>query len=171
MNIYGMNLEQYVDDGTWAFTRIVPPSMKKMDMQVNPIEKRLELGDSLTALMKDFEETAKSGRRTALYLSQLVRDFTLNEIEGLIFFMTGIARKYGGIHFVLMTEDSHDSSVVVAIKDAFDSVFEFESGIIDIEIENTLTVRKIRNMIPRARVLRLSVKSSGLVTETTSRIS
>ena len=140
-------------------------------MQVNSIEKKLELGDSLSGLMKNFEETAKDGRSTALYLAQLIRDFSLNEIESLIFFMTGVARKHGGIHFVLMTEDSHESSVVVTIKDAFDSVFEFVSGVVESEIENTLTIRKIRNMIPRVRVLRLSVKSTGLVTETTSRIS
>ena len=140
-------------------------------MQVNSIEKKLELGDSLLGLMKHFEETAKEGRSTVLYLSQLIRDFSLNEIESLIFFMTGVVRKYGGIHFVLLTEDSHEQGVVVTIKDAFDSVFEFVSGVVDVEIENTLTVRKIRNMIPKVRVLRLSVKNAGLVTETTSRIS
>ncbi|MGQ0795982.1 MAG: RAD55 family ATPase [Nitrosopumilaceae archaeon] len=173
MNIYGMNLESFVSDGSWAFTRIIPPSMKKIveGMEINSGEKKLDLGDSLAELMKNFEETAKNGRSTVLYLSQLIRDFSLNEIEGLIYFMTGVARKYGGIHFVLMTEDSHDSAVVVTIKDAFDSVFEFVSGAVDAEIENTITVRKIRNMIPKARVLRLSVKSAGLVTETTSRIS
>jgi len=70
-----------------------------------------------------------------------------------------------------MSEDSHEKSVVVTIKDAVDSVFEFASEVIEDEIENILTVRKIRNMIPKARVLRLSMKNSGLVTETTSRIS
>ena len=173
MNIFGMNIEQYVSDGSWSFTRIIPPSLKKIidSMQVNSIEKKLELDDSLLGLMKHFEETAKEGRSTVLYLSQLIRDFSLNEIESLIFFMTGVVRKYGGIHFVLLTEDSHEQGVVVTIKDAFDSVFEFVSGVVDVEIENTLTVRKIRNMIPKVRVLRLSVKNAGLVTETTSRIS
>ena len=173
MGIFGMNIEPFVSDDSWTFTRIVPPSMKKIvdSMQLNSIEKKIDLGNSLSDLMKDFEESVKDGRSTVLNLSQIVRDFALTEIEGLIFFMTGIVRKYGGIHFILLTEDSHEPIVVATIKDAFDSVFEFVSSVIDAEIENTLTIRKIRNMVPKARVLRLSVKGNGLVTETTSRIS
>ena len=70
-----------------------------------------------------------------------------------------------------MSEDSHEKSLVVTIKDTVDSIFEFTSQVRDEEMENILTIRKIRNMIPKARVIMLSVKSTGLVTETTSRIS
>ena len=42
MNIFGMNVEQYVSDGSWIFTRIIPPSLKKIInfMQVNSFEKK-----------------------------------------------------------------------------------------------------------------------------------
>ncbi|HSB84434.1 MAG TPA: hypothetical protein VLD64_08120, partial [Nitrosarchaeum sp.] len=113
----------------------------------------------------------KQGFNTTIHLSHLIRNFSLEEVQNLLFFMAEVARKYGGIHFILMTEDSHEKDLVVTIKDTVDSVFEFTSQVRDAEIENILTIRKIRNMIPKARVLVLAVKSNGLVTETTSRIS
>jgi len=172
MQLFGMNLEQYVKDGSWVFTRLVVSSMKNMIDAMPDLsqEKKIDL-DSLSKLMQNFEESAKEGYNTALHLSHLIRNFSLEEIENLLFFMIEVTRKYGGIHFLLMTEDSHEKSLVVTIKDAVDSVFEFTSQVIEEEIENILTIRKIRNMIPKARVLRLSMKNSGLVTETTSRIS
>ena len=172
MQLFGMNLEQYVKDGSWVFTRLVVPSMKNVidTMQDLSQEKKINL-DSLSKLEKSFEESAKEGYNTALHLSHLIRNFSLDEIQNLLFYMTEVTRKYGGIHFLLMTEDSHEKSLVVTIKDAVDSVFEFTSQVIEEEIENSLTIRKVRNMIPKARVLRLSMKNSGLVTETTSRIS
>ena len=172
MQLFGMNLEQYVKEGSWVFTRLVVPSMKNMIDAMPDLsqEKKIDL-DSLSKLMQNFEESAKEGYNTALHLSHLIRNFSLEEIENLLFFMIEVTRKYGGIHFLLMTEDSHEKSLVVTIKDAVDSVFEFTSQVIEEEIENILTIRKIRNMIPKARVLRLSMKNSGLVTETTSRIS
>ena len=172
MHLFGMDIEQYINEEHWVFTRLVLPSMKKI-IDVLPYvlqEKKIDL-DSLSELGKNFEESAKEGYNTTLHLSHLIRNFSLDEIQNLLFFMTEVTRKYGGIHFLLMTEDSHEKSSVVTIKDAVDSVFEFASEIRDAEIENILTIRKIRNMIPEARVLRLSIKSAGLVTETTSRIS
>ena len=172
MHLFGMNIEQYVNDRLWVFTRLVVSSMKSVIDAMPDVlqEKKIDL-DSLSKLMKNFEDSAKEGYNTVLHLSHLIRNFPLNEIQNLLFFMTEVTRKYGGIHFLLMTEDSHEKNLVVTIKDTVDSVFEFESEVIDAEIENILTIRKVRNMIPKARVLRLSVKNSGLVTETTSRIS
>lgn len=172
MELFGMNIEQYVKEGSWVFTRLVVPSMKSL-IETRPDvlqEKKLDLG-SLLELGKNFEDKVKQGFNTALHLSHLIRNFSLGEIQNLLFFMAEVSRRYGGIHFLLMTEDSHEKSLVVTIKDTVDSVFEFASQVRDSEIENILTIRKIRNMIPKARVIILAVKNTGLVTETTSRIS
>ena len=172
MELFGMNIEEYLKNGSWVFTRLVVPSMKSLIGTMPDVlqEKKLDLG-SLLELGKNFEDKVKQGFNTALHLSHLIRNFPLDEIQNLLFFMADVSRKYGGIHFLLMTEDSHEKNLVVTIKDTVDSVFEFTSQVRDSEIENILTIRKIRNMIPKARVLILSVKNTGLVTETTSRIS
>ena len=170
MELFGMNIEQYIKEGSWVFTRLVVPSMKGVIETGVSQEKKIDLG-SLSELGKNFEEKVKQGFNTALHLSHLIRNFSLEEIQNLLFIMAEVTRKYGGIHFILMSEDSHEKSLVVTIKDTVDSVFEFTSQVRDEEMENILTIRKIRNMIPKARVIMLSVKSAGLVTETTSRIS
>ena len=172
MELFGMNIEQYVKEGSWVFTRLVVPSMKSLIGTMPDVlqEKKLDLV-SLLELGKNFEDKVKQGFNTALHLSHLIRNFSIEEIQNLLFFMAEVTRKYGGIHFILISEDSHEKSLVVTIKDTVDSVFEFTSQVRDEEMENILTIRKIRNMIPKARVIMLSVKNTGLVTETTSRIS
>lgn len=172
MALFDMKIQEYVDDGSWVFARVLPANMKKITeaLPEAPMEKRIDLVDSLSSLMNSFLESAKEGRNTALHLSHLIRNFSLEEIQNLLFFMTGAARKYGGVHFILMTEGSHEHTLVVAIKDAVDSVFDITAEVRGSEIENTVTIQKIRNMMPKARVVRLAVKNNGMVTETIRRI-
>ena len=172
MQLFNMKIEQYVDDGSWIFVRVLPPSMKKITHALPevPMEKRIELVDSLSTLMNNFHDTVKEGHNTAMHLSHLIRNFSLDEIQNLIFFMAGVARKYGGIHFLLMTEDAHEENVIVTIKDAADTVFEITAEVRSSELENTITIQKIRNMIPKNRIIRLSIKDTGMVTETIRRI-
>ncbi|HSB57801.1 MAG TPA: ATPase domain-containing protein, partial [Nitrosopumilaceae archaeon] len=49
MGLFGMNIEQYVKDGTWVFTRLVVPSMKSLidAMPKDSPEKKLDLSSLL----------------------------------------------------------------------------------------------------------------------------
>jgi len=172
MQLFRMNIQQYVDDGSWVFARAVPPNMKKvMDVLPEvPMEKRIDLEGSLSNLMNHFHESVKEGRSTALHLPQLIRSFPLDEIQNLLFFMTGVVRKLGGIHLLLFTEGAHAQSVTVTIKDAVDSVFEITTEARGSEIENIVTIQKIRNMRPKSRIIRLATRENGLATETIRRL-
>jgi len=105
-----------------------------------------------------------------LNLPLLVRIFPLTEIQNLLFYVTGVVRRYGGIHFVLLTEGAHDQNTMVTIKDTVDSVFEVSTALRGAEIENIVTISKIRGMMPKVRVIRLAQRESGLATETIRRI-
>lgn len=172
MSILGMNIQQYVDDGSWTFVRIVPPNMKKiMDVLPEvPMELRLDLDETLTKLMNHFYDSVKEGRSTALQLPQLVRNYPLEEIQNLLFYMKGIIRRYGGIHFMFITEGAHEQNIMITIKDVADSVFEISTAERGTEIENIITISKIRNMMPKARVVRLAQREGGLATETIRRV-
>lgn len=172
MKLFGMKIDEYVDDGSWIFARVLPSNIKKVvdTLPDIPMEKRIELVDSTARLMSHFHDTVKEGRNTVLHLSHLIRSFPLEEVQNMLFFMTGVARKYGGIHFILMTDGSHDHSTTVAIKDALDSVFEITSEIRGTETENAVTIQKIRNLVPKTRAIRLTVKNNGLVTDTIRRM-
>jgi len=172
MKLFGMKIQEYVDDGTWIFARVLPSNIKKVADALPdiPMEKRIELVDSLSKLKSHFHDTVKEGRNTVLHMSHLIRSFPLEEIQNMLFFMEGVARKYGGIHFILMTEGSHDNSIALAVKDAVDSIFEITSEIRGTETQNTVTVQKIRNLVPKTRTIRLTVKNTGLVTDTIRRM-
>lgn len=172
MQIIGMNIQSFVDDATWTFGRVIPPSMKKIieALPEIPMEQKIELDTSFTALMNHYYNMIKEGRNTALHLPLLVRSFTLNEVQNLLFYVTGVVRRYGGIHFVLLTEGAFDQNTMVTIKDSIDTVFEVTTATRGTEIENIVTISKIRSMIPKARVVRLAQRESGLATETIRRV-
>ena len=172
MQLVGMNIQQYVDEGSWIFGRVIPPSMKKIIevLPEIPMEQRIELDTSFTSLMNHYYDMIKEGRNTVLNLPLLVRSFPLNEIQNLLFYVTGVVRRYGGIHFVLLTEGAHDQNTMVTIKDTVDSVFEVSTALRGAEIENIVTISKIRGMMPKVRVVRLAQRESGLATETIRRV-
>ena len=171
MKLFGMKIQEFVDDGSWIFGRALTPNLKKLVdvLPESPMEQKIELSDSLSPLMKHFQESVKNGCSTTIHLSHLIQTFSLEEIQNLLFFMTGVAREFGGIHFILMTEDAHDQNSVIAIKDAVDTVFAMSSSIRGNELENNVTLKKIRNMFPKTWILRFNIKKNGLVTETIRR--
>jgi len=172
MQVLGMNIQQYVDEGSWTFCRVIPPTMKKiMDVLPDvPMEQRIELDDSFTKLMNNYYDMVKDGRNTVLHLPLLVRNYPLSEVQNLLFYLTGIVRRHGGIHFLMLTEGAHDEKVMVTIKDTIDSVFEVSTVTRGSEIENIISISKIRSMMPKARVVRLAQRENGLATETIRRI-
>lgn len=172
MSVFGFNIQQYVDDGSWTFARVVPPNMKKIiDVLPDvPMEQRVYLDESFAKLMNHFHDAVKEGSNTAIHLPLLVRNYPLDEIQNLLFYMVGIVRKYGGIHFLLLTEGAHEQSVMLTIKDSVDSVFEIDASVRGSELENVFTISKIRGILPKTRVIRLAQREDGLATETIRRI-
>lgn len=172
MRIYGMNVESYVDDGSWVFARAMPPSMKKIAeaLPEAPMEQRIELTSSLTPLMDHFLAAVKEGRSTALHLTSLIRSFNVEEIQSMLLYMTAVARKYGGVHFVLVTDGTAEQNILTTVKDIVDTVYEMTTETRGTDIETIVTIQKIRKVFPRSRVIRLTVRKEGLATETIRRI-
>lgn len=172
MQLFGMDVQQYVDDGSWVFARVLPANLKKImeALPEVPMEQRIDVHESLSGLMNHFHDSAKEGRNTAIHLPYLVRSFSLEEIQNLLFFMTGVARKYGGIHFLLLTEGAHDQETVITIKDAADSVLDVTTSVRGSDVENIVTIQKIRNMKLTTRIIRLAMRENGLATETIRRV-
>ena len=172
MNVLGFNIQQYVDEGSWTFARVIPPSLKNIvDVLPDvPMEQRVYLDESFTKLMNHFHDAVKEGSNTVIHLPLLVRNYPLGEIQNLLFYMIGTARRYGGIHFLLLTEGAHEQSVMLTIKDSVDSVFEISASVRGTELENALTISKIRGVLPKTRIIRIVQREDGLATETIRRI-
>ena len=172
MKGYNMNIQPYVDDGSWKFARVIPQNMKKIieAFPEEPMEERIYLDESFTGLMNHFYDSAKNDRNTAVHLTSLARNYSLEEIQNLMVYMKGTARRFGGIHFLILTHDAIPQTTAVTIKDIADTVFDTETAFRGNEIENTISITKIRNMIPKTHKIRLTQRETGLFTETIRRI-
>ena len=172
MQVLGMNIQSYVDDGSWSFCRMIPQKMSEImkAMPEPPLEQRIDLDESLTNLMNHYFDTVKDGRSTVIHLPLLIQNFSIDEIQNLLFFMKGTVRTFGGIHFLMLTEGAHDHNIVVPIKDMVDSVFDITSTTRGSEVENMINITKIRGMIPKSRQIRLSQRDGVLTTQTIRRI-
>lgn len=172
MSVYGMNVGNYVDDGSWVFARAIPQNLKKISEALPevPMEQRIDLTGSLAPFMDHFLSAAKEGRSTAVQLTPLMKSFSLDEIQSALLYMTAVARKYGGVHFVLMTDGIAEQNYTMAVKDMVDAVCEMVTENRGTEIETVVTIQKIRKVLPRSRVIRLTVRKDGFATETIRRI-
>jgi len=91
MKVHGMNISQFVDEGSWRFGRVIPPNMKKVleALPEVPMEQRIFLDESFTDLMNHYYDTIKDGFNTVIHLPVLVRNYSLDDIQNLLFYMKG----------------------------------------------------------------------------------
>lgn len=172
MKVRKMNIQQYVDDGSWKFVRIIPQKTRKVleALPEEPMEHRIYLEETLTPLMNNFYESAEEKRNTIIHLTALAKNYSHDELQNLLLYLKGIARRHGGIHFLMLTEEAIDTATTVSIKSLVDSVFEISTTYRGNELESIVAIPKIRNMVPRTRRVRLTERDTGLSTETIRRV-
>jgi KaiC/GvpD/RAD55 family RecA-like ATPase len=172
MSIYKMDIAEYVEDGSWKFVRMVLPKMKKIQDVLSqlPTEERIDLEGSLSPLMDHFQEGIKNGRNTAIHLSYLLRNHPLEDVQNLLMFMRELVRKYGGIHFLLLSNETNSPDSISVMKDIVDSVLDISMTIRGTDVESLITIQKIRGVIPKSRQIRLSVRDTGISIETIRRV-
>ena len=171
MKIYGMSIEESVKNKSWMFFRMLHTSLKDVSAVIPKVstEQQISFND-ISILMKHFQEKAEEGFNTCINFSSLMRNFSLNEISNFLFFMQNVARSTGGIHFIFINEDEHKPSDVATLKNMADTVFNFSSEIRGLDLSITLTIKKIKDIFPKTRILRFLVKENGLITETIRRV-
>jgi flagellar protein FlaH len=170
MRLYGMELQPFLDDGSWRFFRAVPPVLQPVveAMPENPLEGRVRLSQaSLTELSKSLVEALRDGRWAALGLDYLLNLYRYEEVSNLLLTWVGAARRFGGLHFALVSEQSPQAS---QLKTLMDGVLRFMVSESFRSVEGEIVVEKVRAMMPRTRALRFIMGAGGLEIETTARI-
>lgn len=172
MALFSWNIEGYVDDGSWKFVRLLPPTIEKIVKltQENPMEEGIPLRATLAPLQDDFLARLKDNRWCMLNISYLLQNFGSQDIMELLIYMIAAVRKYGGVHFLLLTEGLVDNKIANMAKDLVDGVFEFEDSERAIEYGTTLHIRKMRKTVLSTRTIKITLMPSGMVAETVSRI-
>lgn len=173
MATFKWDIAEFIDDGTWVFTRVIPPQLKSIINVTpeDPREERIDLPpNSLTALQEDFLDKLNEGRWSALSLSYLMKAYPLDEIVDLILFWVNAAHKLGGVHFVLLPQGIHDSTQVAYIKSLVDGVMSFKFAQGFEQAEGEIDIEKLRRVIPRVKTIRHAVQDDGLAIETSARV-
>lgn len=171
MKLYGMDIKEYVNNNSWMFFRMLHTSLKNVSAVIPKVSTEQQISfDDISILMKHFQEKAEEGFNTCINFSSLMRNFSLKEISNFLFFMQNVVRATGGIHFVLINEDEHKPSDISTLKNMADTVFNFSGEIRGLDLEVALTIQKIKDIFPKVRILRFTVKENGLITETIRRV-
>ncbi len=173
MNTFKWDLSEAMDDGTWVFSRVLPPQLKSVanNTPEDPREQRIDLPpNSLHALRDDFLQKLNEGRWSALSLSYLMKSYHEDEITDLIMFMVSAAHNLGGVHFILLPKGIHDESKVAYIKSLVDGVLSFKFAQGFEQAEGEIDIEKLRRVIPKVKIIRHAVQDNGLAIETTARV-
>jgi len=171
MKIYGMDIQEYVNNNSWMFFRMLHESLKNVTSVIPKVSSEQQISfNDISVLMKHFQDQAENGFNTCINFSSLMRNFSLKEISNFLFFMQNVARTTGGIHFVLLNEDEHKPSDISTLKSIADSVFYFSSEVRGLDLLVTLSIQKIKGIFPKTWSLRFTAKEIGLVTETIRRV-
>jgi len=172
MAVFNWHISKYVDDGSWKFIRLLPPSIEKIAKLTDevPMEARIPLKSSLMPFQDSFLAMLKEERWCTMNISYIMQNFAQNDIVELLLYMLAAVRKHGGVHFLLLTEGLIEAKTMNTIKDLVDGVFEFENTERAIEYGTTLHIRKMRRTVLSTRMIKITLMPSGMVAETASRI-
>ena len=173
MATFGWNLEENMDNGSWVFSRIVPPQLEAImaETPADPREQRIDLlPNSLSSLHKDFLARLEESRWSAISLSYLMRCYPAQEITDLVMFMVGAAHRLGGVHFILVPSGVHSDVEVNNIKSLVDGVLNFKFAQGFEQAEGEIEIQKLRRVVPKLKVIRHVVQDMGIEIETTARV-
>ncbi len=173
MATFKWDVNEYLDNGSWVFTRLIPPTLKTIAGKTpeDPREQTLDLPpNSLTSLTEDFSERLKEGRWTALNIAYLLNCYPEQEITDLVMYWVNAAHTFGGIHFILMPEGTHSESHLNYLKSIVDGVLSFRFAQGFEQAEGEIEIQKLRRVIPKVKTVRHAIQDDGLVIETSARV-
>ncbi|MGA2666077.1 MAG: RAD55 family ATPase [Nitrososphaerales archaeon] len=173
MGTFKWDISEAIDNGSWVFTRVVPPQLKTMVMNTpeDPREQMVDLPpNSLHTLQQDFLIKLNEGRWSALSLSYLMKCYNETEITDLVMFWVNAAHSFGGVHFILLPKGIHSAELINYIKSLVDGVMSFKFAQGFEQAEGEIDIEKLRRVVPRVKVIRHAVQDNGLAIETTARV-
>jgi KaiC/GvpD/RAD55 family RecA-like ATPase len=152
LETFGWNLASLEESGNWLFFNAHVPDVVQVLMEKIPsvmAEGRWVLIDSLSYLIL-----------TQKYQS------VVNVLECLL---EG-AKKYGGIHFLLLTQKMHAPEVETTIQHFADGVIEFSAQEASGGIDRRMRIKKMRRAVYEPRLIPFNITDHGITVETAVRI-
>jgi KaiC/GvpD/RAD55 family RecA-like ATPase len=152
LETFGWNLASLEESGNWLFLNAHVPDVVQVLMEEIPsvmAEGRWVLIDSLSYLIL-----------TQKYQS------VVNVVECLL----DNAKKYGGIHFLLLTQKMHAPEVETTIQHFADGVIEFSAQEASGGIDRRMRIKNMRRAVYEPRLIPFNITDHGITIETAVRI-
>lgn len=173
MSHYNMHIHKFVNEGSWKFVRIVSSDLKQIidRLPEHPLDEKVSLDGEIGDLINHFSEQMKNDHDTIMQFTHLIRELTPVQIQQLMLYLKGLARKHGGIHFIILNKGGDNlTEKEFILRDLADSVFDLTTSIKGNALEITTTIKKARKMHVVSRKLNLVEKNGVLSTSTIQRI-
>ena len=169
---YNMHIGKFVNEGSWKFVRIVSSDLKQIidRLPEHPLDEKVSLDGEIGDLINHFSEQMQKDHDTIMQFTHLIRELTPVQIQQLMLYLRGLARKHGGIHFIILNKGTENTDKEFILRDLADSVFDVTTSIKGNDVEITTTIKKARKMNVRTRRLNLIEKNGSLSTSTIQRI-
>jgi KaiC/GvpD/RAD55 family RecA-like ATPase len=179
MKFYDWNVEDYMKKKQLTFIDAYTTKYEQSYSSDLEILKELvwDVGASnqlRMGLMKHLERLAQEKvtqiRCIIDSLSSLFRTEEPEDVIDLFEIIQIAARRYGGIYFFLLDRGVHQERLVNTLLYLADGIFEFSTRERGSELEHTMRIQKLRNMIFSTKLIPYIISEEGLVVETTERI-
>lgn len=152
LETFGWNVSPLTEKGNWLFFDVHVPDVAQVLMEKIPkvmAEGRWVLLDSLSYLI----------------LTQKYRSV----IEIVELLLKG-AKKFGGIHFLLLTQRMHDTETETTIQHLVDGVIEFTSQETAGGIDRRIKMKKMHRAVYEPKLIPFNITERGITIETAVRI-
>lgn len=179
MKFYNWNVDEYVKKKQLIFIDAYTTKYEKSYSTDLDILKELvwDVGPSnqlrmvLTKYLERFASSHVAQIRVIIdSLSSLMRTENPEDVVDLFEIIQIAARRYGGIYFFILDRGVHEERLVNTLLYLADGIFEFSTRERGSELEHTMRIQKLRNMIFSTKLIPYIISEEGLVVETTERI-
>jgi KaiC/GvpD/RAD55 family RecA-like ATPase len=165
MTIYGWDIEG-LDKGKnlWRFVDAYTP---RQEIRRGMTGRRV-----ITEILASQLPTAiEEGRYTVIdTFSYFLLFYELKDIIEMIEMTIYYARKYGGLHFLLMIPGLHDNKIITTVAHFADGMVEFSLNLDEEEAAGNIRIKKLRRVHHVLRSIPYRITSEGITIETTMRV-
>jgi flagellar protein FlaH len=129
------------------------------------------VSDVIQVLMEKIPKVVAEGRWVLIdSLSYLILTQKYRFVIDVVELLMNSAKKYGGVHFLLLTQKMHDSETETTIQHLVDGVMEFSAQETAGGIDRRLRMKKMRRAVYEPRLIPFNITERGITIETAVRI-
>lgn len=152
LSTFGWDVAMLQEKGNWAYYQV-------------------SVADAIQALTQNMPKAIAEGRWILLdSLSYLVLTQKYSSVVKMVELLLENARKYGGIHFLLLTQKMHDIETETTMQHLADGVMEFTANETAGGIDRRIRIKKMRRAVYEPRLIPFNITERGIIIETAIRI-